>query len=292
MVLYPLTHSSPENQIMHAGGVPRRQGSGVATLVSAWEAVERKQKQSAEAWWLVAQPDHAALAGDLAAAISCSFFPRLAPDVVEAITLHDAGWAQFDGGGREPRPPASGARHAKNQREPETAKASRRPLSFLDMRPVDFIRAWSDSIQRAEESSAIGGLLVSHHFCRLAENRLRSGGDAGEDRNRLESFVATEVERKRSLEAKTKYSEQEICVLVDVLQFCDLLSLYLCSGAEQDVEFPQKFQGRGVVLRREGEMCAMEPAIFGGGVSLGVSARRYPSAEAEPVPTTLAFLLG
>ena len=264
--------------------------SAIRTLVSAWEVVERRQRGNAQAWCLVAQPDHAALAGDLAAAISCSFFPRLTPDVVDAITLHDAGWAQFDSGSWNGWRPASGSRLLQNQRQAETSEADRRPISFLDMRPVDFIRAWSDSIQRAEESSAIGGLLVSHHFCRLAENRLRSASDAAEDRNRLETFVATEVERRRRLMAQTKYSEQEICVLVDVLQFCDLLSLYLCCGAEEDVEFPQKFQGHGVLLRREGEMCAMKPTIFGGGVSLGVSARRYPCTEAE-LPTMLPFLL-
>lgn len=274
MVLYPLTRSSLENQSTRAGGVPGGQGSRIATFVSAWEAVEQKQKQSAQAWWLVAQPDHAALAGDLAAAISCSFFPRLEPDVLEAITLHDAGWAQFDGEGGKDRHPATG-----------------RPLSFLDMGPLDFIRAWSDSIQRAEESSAIGGLLVSHHFSRLAETRLRSAGDAAEDRSRLETFAAREVERRRSLAAQTKYSEQEIGILVDVLQFCDLLSLYLCCGAEEDVAFPQKFQGQGVLLRREEEMCATEPAVFGAGVSLGVSAKRHPSTDAEPTLTTLAFLL-
>src|SRR5881397_335778 len=66
--------------------------------IPAWEAVERKQKQEANAWWLVAQSDHAALSGDLAANLSSPFFPKLDIDVVHAISLHDAGWAHFDGG--------------------------------------------------------------------------------------------------------------------------------------------------------------------------------------------------
>ena len=257
----------------------------MATVAPAWEAVQRRQKGDASSWWLVAQPDHAALAGDLAANLSCSYFPKLNAEVVEAITLHDAGWAQFDGGSR------GSANGGFSKGTTLAVDPGRRPLSFLDMSPREFVRAWSDSIGRAEESSYIGGLLVSRHFCRLGESRLRIAADGPQDLENLERFMGMEAERQGRLRAQVEYSEEEICTLVDVLQFCDLLSLYLCCGAREDVEFPQKFGGQSIFLRRDGEMCRLEPPIFGGGVSLGVSARRHPSSNAEPNLTTLPFLL-
>src|SRR2546429_5323874 len=38
---------------------------------------EKKQRQAANDWWLIAQPDHAALAGDLAANLNSPLFPPL-----------------------------------------------------------------------------------------------------------------------------------------------------------------------------------------------------------------------
>jgi hypothetical protein len=158
--------------------------------------------------------------------------------------------------------------------------------------PPEFLIAWNDSIQRAEESSAIGGILVSKHFSRLAETRLRAAGDSTDDTHNLQGFLARESERQLGLAKQCSFSEQEISILVDVLQFCDLLSLYLCCGSSEDVEFPQTFEGHSVGLRRDGKMYKLEPRIFAGGVSLGVSARHYsPEPSFEPAVTTLPFLL-
>src|SRR5437016_8068431 len=95
MVLYPL------NTFPDSAGSKLRHGTPVArgrpiddNVVSAWEGIEKKQKQNAEAWWLIAQPDTAALAGDLVASIACFYFPKLEPDVVDAISLHGAAGAQ------------------------------------------------------------------------------------------------------------------------------------------------------------------------------------------------------
>jgi Protein of unknown function (DUF3891) len=284
MVLYPLDTASDENTSDPTGeGHPANGPNAPASRISVWEAVERRQKQTAQTWWLVAQPDHAALSGDLAASISSSsHFPKLDSEVLAAIRLHDEGWAQVDaadGGG------------SKSQSRTSESSESARPLSFLDMSPSVFIRAWKDSIRRAEESSALGGILVSEHFSRLAKSRLQSCIDTFQDMENLRRFLGHEAEQRRRLMAKTGRSDEETRSLVDVLQFCDLLSLYLCCGAVEDVEFPQQVQGRTIVLRRAGEMCRTDPAIFGAGVSLGVSARRHPQSEAEVNVITMGFLL-
>ena len=252
--------------------------------IPAWEAVERKQKREANAWWLVAQSDHAALSGDLAANLSSPFFPKLDTDVVHAISLHDAGWAQFDGGDEQ----VNGPRPDKIFWAPKIS-AQGKPLSFLEMRPAEFVRAWSNSIACAEKACAIGGILVSVHFSRLAESRLRAGGDTPDDTRSIRAFVSSQAER-RSARANGR-SAEEIDLLVDVLQFFDLLSLYLCCGAQEHVQFPQTFNGRTIRLLREGEMLRTEPALFGAGVSLGVRARRYPVSSDEMNVTTIPFLL-
>jgi hypothetical protein len=272
MVLYPLTDSEILN------------GTSSATI-PAWQAVEEKQRQPAKDWWLIAQPDHAALAGDLAANLNSPLFPQLDQDLIRAIALHDAGWAQLDGGER-----GTGHDLQVVLRDPKL-DAQGRPLSFLEMTPEEFLTAWKDSILQAERVTPIGGVIVSQHFRRLAENRLQSRSDNRQDTNRLKQFHKDEAERQKYLLEQDLHPPEQISVLTDVLQFCDLLSLYLCCGAQDAIEFPQDFGGHTIRLKKEGEMCHLEPSIFGGGVSLGVTARHYPLCGAVEV-TVLPILLG
>jgi hypothetical protein len=238
--------------------------------VPAWDTVLRTQRQAASDWWLVAQPDHAALAGDLAARIRAPQFPRLDADIVQAIALHDEGWAAFD------RAPILNGRG--------------RPLSFFEMALKDFLRAWWDSIERAQQESPIGGILVSEHFCRLGRWRLQTVQDTPQDRAAVREFLEREAERQQQLSRRQDRGLKEILVLVDVLQFCDLFSLYLCCGARDAVEFPQKFNGQAVCIHRDGELFRTDPPLFGGGASLAVRARRYPSSQVSGA-TTLPLLL-
>ncbi len=264
MVLLPLNSPSGESG--------RTKPLGQANLVPAWEAVERQQKRDAQAWWLVTQADHAALAGDLAANISSPLFPKLDPDVVRAIALHDAGWKQFDDDGY-------------------ADIMKRKPRSFLEMAPVEFLSAWRDSISIAEQAGPLGGIVVSGHFSRLAETRLQTAGDIPDDTQRFRSFITNETERQKRLATLDECSRENVEILIDVLQFCDLLSLYLCCGAQENVEFPQKFRGPSVRLFRESEFLGTEPRVFGSGVSLGVQARRYPVSSDDLTVTTLPFIL-
>lgn len=243
------------------------ESSANRACVPAWEAVARTQKQLNQAWWLIAQPDHADLAGDLAERIRWECFPSLDAEVVEAIRLHDEGWAEFD---------------------LKAVVRDGRPLSFLDIQPADFLRAWRGSIARAAASSAVGGLLVSWHFRRLGEFRLQSPDDDPHDKSLVEEFLRQEAERELQLAAQQSRALEDIPALVDALQFCDLLSLYLCCGSREEVVFPQKFQGRTIRAQYEKEMCRTTPALFPNGVSLGVTARRFPDRVES---ATLPFLL-
>ncbi|MGC2323360.1 MAG: DUF3891 family protein [Terriglobales bacterium] len=243
--------------------------------IPVWDAILPTQKARAPEYWLIAQPDHAALSGDIAAALGPPLLPRLIPEVVQGIALHDEGWAPFDA---------------------QVSVADGKPRSFLDLGPRDFLRAWRASIECAAKVAPIAGAMVSGHFWRLGKNRLESGIDNTEDRAVLRNFL--EHEQARQERFLGGHSRDELEFLTDVLQFCDVLSLYLCCGATHDVEFPQRFGQRPVRLRREADrsqdqaaVCRFEASPFtGGGVDLAVSARRYPS-DREASMATLPFLL-
>jgi Protein of unknown function (DUF3891) len=273
MVLHPI--DSPNRQQQQDAREP---------VISAWEAVEKKQKQGAKEWWLIAQPDHAALAGDLAALLDTPLIPKLDEPILRAISLHDSGWAHLDGGER-----GTGRDLEISLREPQV-DANGKPLSFLEMTPEEFVIAWQESIQRASEVSNDGEFMVSEHFCRLARTRLESDKDEPRARQRLNDFLTHEAKRQAELQNRELRLIEQLALLTDVLQFCDLLSLYLCCGAEDPVEFPQKLSDASVVLRREGEMYQLTPQLFGTGASLGVTARRFPIAGGVQVGT-LAFLV-
>ncbi len=246
----------------------------------AWPVIERSQHQLADEYWLVTQPDHAALAGALAARIVAPGFPRVDPLIARAIEVHDAGWAIFDAEARVTAAPGVDGRG--------------KPLSFLEIDPPHFLRAWTASIDRAESVCPGGGYIVSRHFCALGEGRLASAIDGPENSSRLRAFLAQESERRDRLQPRAGRTPVELGSLLLVLQFCDLLSLYLCCGATDPVEFPQQFAPGKVRIKGENQALVLRPSPFrrcdsDPEVSLGVEARRCPSATTTT--TTLPFLL-
>jgi len=236
--------------------------------------VEERQKQPAKEWWVIAQSDHAGLAGDLAAQLDCPGIPSLSAEVIRAISAHDAGWAEFDAAqtttvdGAENLPP---------------------PLSFLQIAPIDFLVAWIGSIEVAERIGATGGIIVSGHFSRLARSRLASRYDTREDVRRLDQFLSGESCRRTRLRPQVQASASEVEALTNILQFCDLVSLYLCCGADEPATFPQPFGETMVHVRSEGDAFLFTPPVFGRGTALGVSALRYPGGKQLG---TLPFLVG
>ncbi|HLX75697.1 MAG TPA: DUF3891 family protein [Terriglobales bacterium] len=268
MILHPLRPAPP----------------GSSETIPAWKAVAAAQKQSAPSWWLVAQPDHAALAGDLAAQFAAPGFQISDREVLGAIALHDAGWAKYDGGGQ-----ASGGQNTAPRLLRDT---SGRPLSFLQAPVEMFVEAWTASIAYAEvKAGATGGLMVSGHFRRLAEHRLNSVEDTPDDVARIRAFVSHETHQDETRFRRQPRTHAELERLVDVLQFCDLLSLYLCCGSRASVQFPQALGPRPMVLRRSGELCRLEPSPFCKEISLGVAARRDPLSRTEPNTCILPVLI-
>ena len=238
----------------------------------AWDVIFRMQKQSATEWLLITQCDHADLAGEMACRISHPNFPRLDPDVVQAIALHDYGWTEVD----KPR---------------ETEPDSRgRPLSFFEETPDNIFRAWNGSIERASLVAPVAGILVSEHFSRIAYDYAHTPSTPAEMIQVLSTFLERERDRQEDLRAMQDRSAEQLRELVDALQFCDLLSLYVCCGAKTPIEFPQRFKGKTIRLRRGHESYCLEPALFGAGASLAVEAYKFPrggGAGAITIPILL-----
>ncbi len=259
MVLRPLECDPPEAE---------------AQVLPVWQAISRSQLRRRDAYWTITQPDHAALAGALAEKFDAPEFPRLESDVVRAIGLHDAGWAIFPAETGRAKPPLD-----------EAGK----PLAFFQIEPRDFLQAWTASISHAEEGSAIGGIIVSRHFSWLGRMRLDTVQDPPETAALLRGFLQQEAARQQFLQQHER-TEHDLETSTTVLQFCDLLSLYLCCGSRQPAEFPQRFAGKTVRAHWRDGACLLEPSPFRDGASLGVNASRYPFTPDE-ANTTIGFLL-
>lgn len=228
----------------------------------AWDTVMRLQKQPYTECWMITQPSHAALAGQLASRLVAPEFPQLDPDLVRAIALHDSGWGMPD------------AQAVMSSR----SVTSNRPRSFLEMSVADFLNAWKQSIEIVHAGSATGGYMVSRHFWRLAMHWLKVNGGPSADRELMQSFLDVESKRQGRLSRKQERSEQALEALTDVLQFCDLLSLYLCSGARDNVEFPS-YCGVKARLTFTDDGYRLQLGLLQPGSNFKVASLRHPATK-------------
>jgi Protein of unknown function (DUF3891) len=231
-------------------------------FVPAWPVVERLQQQKYESCWMVTQPSHAALSGEIAARLAGPGTPRVDDEIIRAIALHDAGWGIAD------------AQAVTRSRSAKPAA----PKSFLEMEVAEFLEAWGKSIQVGQTVSPAGGFIVSRHFQRLAEHRLAGASDSARDVKSLRQFVEHEQARRKKLAAKQRRSAQELESLTDLLQFCDLLSLYICCGARQRVEFPEYF-GAKAKLTVEETVYKLDPLLIEPDTEFSFAALRYPTTK-------------
>jgi len=243
-------------------------------FVSAWEAIARAEKTISANYYLVRQPDHARLSGQIAAQLSIAGAPAPDDDIVRGISLHDEGWSDFDCG-RE-RLHATPARYSETNIALDTTG---RPLSFLEIKAEDFLYAWRGSIEAAEAVAPIAGLMVSGHLRRIGQFGMGTGTYSQDEIQRVRGFLAKEEERGRKLLHLQSRNQKEVAYWTDVLQFCDLLSLYLCCGSEESVEFPQRIgsEGETVMLQVKDGVNALSPSLFVQEVEFAVEAQPYPA---------------
>lgn len=211
---------------------------------STWELINQTQKPP-HAGWLIPQPAHSALAGEIAAKLSPGHFPGLTDKVLRCISLHDAGWAQFDA-----------------HQIAEAHGPAFRPASFVTQRPAVFLSAWLRSIETAEKICPEGGYMVSRHFESLGKQPLDPFNATEE--SQLEQFKASENQRQKRLAATSGKSHEELEALLQANRFCDLLSLFLCANIELQptaaVHFLNPLQPQEYTMIQDGEEWVFEGA--------------------------------
>jgi hypothetical protein len=261
MILRPLVPESDSNK-----------PNGNVTPV--WQLVSRMQAAEADQYLLVGQPDHARISGEMAAKFSASFLPQVEDHAARAIGVHDAGWAQFpferDLAGDPP------------------LTDNGRPQHFMQVPLDESLAAWTGSIKAAGEISPLGEYMVSGHFSRIAKMRMQMELDTAEDVSHLASFVREEEEAQFRLEQRIPLSKRQLSEYVDLLQFADVLSLYLCCGSRDTAEFPQDFRGTRVQIRYEDGVYITTPSIFGETQRFQTPVRIFPSKSGEG-KTRIAF---
>jgi hypothetical protein len=239
----------------------------------ARDAIGRMQSLRAKQYTLVHQPDHARLAGELVQCLSRPGAPALTDDIVRGIASHDDGWTDFDCGRKKLE--WSSAQYSA---EGVAVGADGKPLSFLDIKAGDALRAWKGSIENAEAIAPIAALIVSGHFYRLAKLGLSAGHYSTEDTGMVTEFLAKEEKRQERLSRLERRGAAEIGYWTDVLRFCDLLSLYLCAGSEAAVEFPERIGPDGEIIRlqKDGEAYVFSPTLLAGESDFEVPAHTFP----------------
>jgi uncharacterized protein DUF3891 len=233
--------------------------------ISAWQEVQARQMARAPSYWVATQPSHAVLAGDLASALRDDLFGPIDSTVSRSIALHDSGWSLEDAA----------------QIQELRANPKAQPRSFLQASTDEFLRAWVSSIDTAEKFAPLGGYIVSRHFERLSQR-----SDAN-DKSKLQGFRQREKARQARLRSDLQAEEAALEKLVDALQFCDLLSLYLCSGSKRSV----KFEAPEMVLRRSGDEHRLDPFPFREHRQFSFSALKHPAGSGKAGQSGATFYI-
>jgi hypothetical protein len=256
-------------------------------FVSAWEAVARAENTSSAKYYLVRQPDHARVSGKIVRHFAIAGAPPVDDDIVRGISLHDEGWAAFDEG-RERLQATPATYSDKNV----ALNAEGRPLSFLEIKAGDFLRAWRGSIDSAEAVALIAALIVSGHFSRLGKFGISMAAYPEDDARSVREFLASEEQRQCRLLRQQNRGESEVQYWTDVLQFCDLLSLYLCCGSQESVEFPQRIgpNGKTIRLQVQDGVFVLTPSPLAKVVEFSVEAHSYPADTGAS--STVAWRVG
>lgn len=245
-----------------------------------WEVIEANQRslEGASECWLITQPAHSALSGEIAGKLSPAAFGSFDEAAIRAIALHDAGWSVFDS------ELIRASRDAK-------ADARRASISFLATTPKEAAAAWTGSIETALKASVLGGLLVSEHFRSIAQMQAQERPGASQP---MTAFVKQEAARQRKLRPKIELKDEDFQRLVDGLRFCDLLSLYICMGILEPVVFPQQIQQLSIVVTPTGlDTLAIEPSPFAAEQeAFSVSALRHPRTKSVSSATFLCKVAG
>lgn len=245
---------------------PPKQGSSPEP---AWSLISATQSARAEQYLLAGQPDHAKLSGEMAERFRSPLLPAIDELTAKAIGVHDAGWAQIP--------------FERDLRGEPPLTDDGRPQHFMQAPVKESLSAWAGSIKAAGATSPLGEYIVSGHFSRIGRMRIQMEMDTAKTLQKLDGFVRSEEERQRNLEQKIELSAEQLSKYVDLLQFCDVLSLYLCCGAREAAEFPQEFNRQRIRIHHQEGVYVTTPSLFGETQRFYLKVRAFPSLSREGV---------
>ena len=212
------------------------------------------------------QPDHAALAAELARHWG---FAGLAGDsdaeFLAAVAAHDAGWGEVDAAPRF---------------HPEGSPAEGSPISFLEWPLVEVVNIWRRSIAEVAALGETARHVVARHFCLLAEN-VRSRPLQPDERQVLEAFLGEGLGEWEGV-ARSPGLARLTC-LTELLQVCDLVSLHLLTGGQMNTVLLDRL-GIASVFQAERNWLGFEPYPFDSTLSLSCPACFLPHGSRVPQP--------
>ncbi|MDQ1004792.1 hypothetical protein QFZ28_005332 [Neobacillus niacini] len=166
-----------------------------------------------QSYLMVTQNDHAHIAGDIARNCKEEYFfdDTRTQEVMLAINEHDRGWIELDS-------------------SPVWNDKTEKPYSFIDYPLSLKITFYKKGLDEVEKMSKYAGLLCSLHYSSFIQ-------DSSEPAVR--EFWKEEKQRQervsRELEIEGIENQQETLMYhLDLLKFCDYLSLYICLNEPGD----------------------------------------------------------
>ena len=209
-----------------------------------------------QGWYLVTQPDHAALAAELARHWTFEGLPGDDdPEFLAAVSAHDAGWCEVDAA---PRLHPDGS-----------------PVSFMEWPLVEAVSIWRRSIADAGALGATARYVVGRHFYLLGRNARSRPLQTGE-RQVLDAFLA---------EWETVPHSPHQAHLTALLQVCDLVSLHLLTGGRMNTALLERL-GIASAFQPECNRLGLEPYPFDATLSLRCPARFLPRGGRLPEPAS------
>ncbi len=255
-----------------------REGPFLATR-ETWLAYNARvfvRNDSSTDWLVIPQASHAFLAWQVALHWGNRATERPSPraECLAAVLLHDSGWDRYDAA---PEPDEKG-----------------RPRAFDRMPPERHLEIWRRCIACASAHAGYAGLLVAHHFLRLASWKIC---DLEEEGNR-EALTATTAfvdetnaiaeEYQHQLEADPRFAPATAGSGLErnlaILGACDGIAVYLCAGMAGP--FSLTVHGAGgapvdIYLDRVGDTTVrLRPwPLQGRRLTVHCEARRIPAAR-------------
>ena len=170
--------------------------------------LERHQSYS-----LVTQNDHAQIAGVVARNCNEEYFfdDNRTHEVLLAIKEHDRGWIELDS-------------------SPVWNDQTEKPYSFIDYPLSLKITFYKKGVDEVEKMSKYAGLLCSFHYASFIQDPSEPA---------VREFWQKEKQRQERLSkelqlAGNEHKQETLMYHLDLLKFCDYLSLYICLNEPGD----------------------------------------------------------